>query len=154
MKKFEILEHKADLKIRAFGKTKEEAFLNMLKGMSSALRAKIKNQKSKTELPSEEAKVKRRTKSSSTVKNIKIKSLDLGALLVDFLSEVLYQTQVNKEIYNKIEFKKFSDTELEAEIFGPKVERFGEDIKAVTYHNLDIHQKKDGTWEATVLFDI
>ena len=30
MKKFEILEHKADLKIRAFGKTKEELFQNML----------------------------------------------------------------------------------------------------------------------------
>ena len=34
MKNYEILEHKADLKIRAFGKTKEELFLNMLLGMA------------------------------------------------------------------------------------------------------------------------
>ncbi|PIR90405.1 hypothetical protein COU04_00035, partial [bacterium (Candidatus Gribaldobacteria) CG10_big_fil_rev_8_21_14_0_10_33_41] len=36
-KKYEILEHKADLKIRAFGKTKQELFLNMLLGMTSGL---------------------------------------------------------------------------------------------------------------------
>jgi SHS2 domain-containing protein len=142
MKRYETLPHTADLKIRVFGKTKEELFLNALLGMTGALRAKIKNQKAKP-------------------KTIKIKSSDLGALLVDFLSEVLYLIQVNKEIYADVKFKKFSDpsknsgqAELEAELSGQKVERFEEDIKAVTYHNLDIHQKKDGTWQATVLFDI
>jgi len=135
MKKYEILPHTADLKIRAFGRAKEELFSNALLGMTEALQAEIKEQKIKS-------------------KDIKIKSLDLGALLVDFLSEVLYLTQVNKEIYIKVKFKEFSDTELKAELFGQKVERFGEDIKAVTYHNLDVHQGKDGIWEATVLFDI
>ena len=145
MKKYEILEHKADLKIRAYGKTKKELFLNMLLGMTSALRAEIK------------------------IKKIKIKSPDLPALLVDFLSEVLYLIQVNKEIYSEAKFVKFTDTELEAELIGQKVERFGEDIKAVTYHGLEVHQRpersedgrrknilrsKDGIWEATVLFDI
>ena len=95
------------------------------------------------------------------VREIKIKSPDLPALLVDFLSEVLYLTQVNKEIYNKVKFKKFSDpsinsgqVELEAELLGQKVKRFGEDIKAVTYHSLNVYQNKDGSWEAIVLFDI
>jgi len=135
MKKYETLEHKADLKIKAFGKTKEELFSNMLLGMQNALRVNINPQ-------------------SSDAKTIKIKSLDLGALLVDFLSEALYLIQVNKEIYNKVRFKKFSDTEIEGKLIGQKVEMFGEDIKAVTYHNLDVHQKKDGIWEAIVLFDI
>lgn len=133
--KFEILEHKADLKIRALGKTKEELFLNMLLGMNSALRAQIQD-------------------SRFEIREIQVKSPDLPALLVDFLSEALYQIQVNKEIYNDIKFKKFTDTEIEAEIFGQKVERFGEDIKAATYHNLEVKQKKDGNWEAIVLFDI
>jgi SHS2 domain-containing protein len=142
MKQYETLEHKADLKIRAFGRTKEELFLNMLKGMMSGLRPKVKSQKSK-------------------VKIVNIKSPDLGALLVDFLSEVLYLTQVNKEIYTDIKFKKLTDSstgsgqaELEGELTGQKVERFGEDIKAVTYHELKIEQKEDKKWEATVLFDI
>ena len=151
MKKFEILEHKADLKIRSFGRTKEELFQNMLLGMQESMKPELKT-------PGEETK-----------REIKVKSLDWLALLVDFLSEVLYLTQINKEIYSDVKFKKFSGSELEAELFGKKVERFGEDIKAVTYHNLEINQRperskggrktnvlrpKDGSWEAIVLFDI
>ena len=135
MKKYEILPHTADLKIRVFGRTKAELFSNGLLAMADSLRPKIKYQK-------------------SNIKNIKIKSLGLETLLVDFLSEVLYLTQVDKEIYTNVKFKKLSDTQLEGDISGQKVERFGEDIKAVTHHNLDIHQKKDGTWEAVILFDI
>jgi SHS2 domain-containing protein len=41
MKRFEILEHKADLKIRAFGKTKEELFLNMMIGMTESQKPEI-----------------------------------------------------------------------------------------------------------------
>jgi len=134
MRKFEILEHKADLKIRAFGKTKEELFLNILKGMMESMKPE-----------GLEAGEKRK---------IEIKSLDLKSLLVDFLSEALYLSQVNKEVYFEAKFKKFTDSELEGELIGQKVESFGEDIKAVTYHSLDIHQEKDGTWQATVLFDI
>jgi SHS2 domain-containing protein len=134
MKKYEILEHKADLKIRAFGKTKEEIFSNALLAMADSQKAEVLNQEIKRE--------------------IKIKSSDLPSLLVDFLSEVLYLSQVNREVYNNVKFKKFSNKELEAELIGKKVERFAEDIKAVTYHDLDIHQEKDGSWQATVLFDI
>jgi len=142
MKEYEILEHKADLKIRAFGKTEEELFFNTLKGMTESLKPEV------GEVPVE--------------RKIKISSPDLGALLIDFLSEVLYLIQTNKEIYTNINFKKLTDpstssgqvAELDAEITGQKVERFGEDIKAVTYHDLDIHQNADGSWEATVLFDV
>ena len=128
--KYEILEHKADLKIRAFGKTKEELFLNMLSGMSE-------NMKPELQKPGEKTKRK-----------IKLSSFGFQALLVDFLSEVLYLSQVNKEVYNKVEFREFSETEgkedksssspftaaweIDGEIFGQKVERFSEDIKAVT----------------------
>ena len=61
---------------------------------------------------------------------------------------------MNKEVYLDLKFEKFNDNELEGEIIGQKVERFGEDIKAVTYHGLDIHQNPQGEWEAVVLFDI
>lgn len=134
MKKYEILEHKADLKIRASGKTKEELFLNILTGMAESQKPeKLKGQ---------------------VKKEIKIKSPDLSALLVDFLSEALYLSLVNKETYSNINFEKFTDKEIEGKLLGQRTERFGEDIKAVTYHNLDISQKKDGSWEAIVLFDI
>ena len=134
MKQYEILEHRADLKIRAFGKTKEELFLNALRGMTESQKG-------------EDLK-------GWVKKEIKIKSPDLSALLVDFLSEALYLSQINKEIYSSVEFKKFTETRIEGNLIGQKVERFGEDIKAVTYHSLEVNQKEDGSWEATVLFDI
>ena len=133
--KYEILEHRADLKIRAFGQDLKELFENVMVGMQSALRAKVKSQKSK-------------------VKNIKIKSSDLSSLLVDFLSKINYLNEVNKEVYNSIRFINFSNHELEEEISGKKVENFELIIKGVTYHDLDIHQRKDKTWEVTVLFDV
>lgn len=135
MKKYEILEHTADLKIRAFGKTKKELFGHILLAMAESMKAEPYR-------PKEEVK-----------REIRTKSLDLSALLVDFLSEVLYLTQVNKEVYNDIKFKKFSDLGLEGELLGQKVERFGEDIKGVTYHGLKIEKENDH-WIAEVLFDI
>lgn len=132
--KYEILEHKADLKIRAIGKTREELFLNMLLGMTESMKPEIKETEGKTK------------------RTIKIKSLDLSALLVDFLNEILYLSQVNKEVYLDVRLKKFYNNELEGEIIGRKINKFGEDIKAATHHNLDVHCNKN--WEATLLFDI
>ncbi len=132
---FEILEHPADVKIRAFGKTKEELFLNAMLGMNAVLKPQEANNK------------------KQVTKNIKVTSVDLDALLVDFLSEVLYLIQTNKEIYNEVKFKKFSDTELVGELFGQKFASLGEDIKAVTYYGLKI-ERENNLYEATILFDI
>jgi len=141
-KNYKILAHPADVKVQAFGKTKKGLFLNAMRGMEAVLRPKIKDKKQK-------------------IKNkIKVSSIDLNALLVDFLSEILYLSQVNKEVYDDVKFKKFSpstssgQTILEAELLGNKIESFGEDIKAVTYHGLEIKKNKKGLYEATVLFDI
>ncbi|XOB40170.1 MAG: archease [Candidatus Nealsonbacteria bacterium] len=135
MEKYQILEHTADVKVKAFGKDKKELFLNMLKGMASILQPEVKSKQRK-------------------VRKIRIKSIGLETLLVDFLSEALYLTQINKEIYNNVKFKSFTDTEIEGELIGQKIERFKEDIKGVTYHEIDIHQGRDGVWEVTVIFDI
>jgi SHS2 domain-containing protein len=133
--KYEILEHKADLKIRAFGKTREELFENAMVGMFEAAKyeKEVKNQKSKAK--------------------IKITSADFPSLLVDFLSEILYLVETKKLVFEKVEFKKFSENEIEANLIGKPLKRMGVHIKGVTYHDLDIHQEK-GKWEATILFDI
>lgn len=133
--KYKKLEHPADLKISAFGKTKKELFLNIMYGMEKEMLPEIKNQESK-------------------IRKIKIKSPDQESLLIDFLSEVLYQSQINKETYRVAKFKKFSDKEIIAEIFGKEVRYFGKDIKGVTYHDLKIKQETSGSWRAAVVFDI
>jgi len=136
MKKYEILEHKADLKIKAFGKTKKELFENAMIGMF------------------EGAKYEPKFEIRNLKFEIKIKSLDLPSLLVDFLSEILYLVETRKEVYQKIDFKKFSENEIEADLIGKKIKRMGIHIKGVTYHGLEISQKEDGIWQATILFDI
>ena len=85
---------------------------------------------------------------------IKIKSIDFPSLLVDFLSETLYYCETKKLVFEKIEFQKFTNTEIEAKLIGKPLKRIGVHIKGVTYHDLDIYQEKDGTWQATILFDI
>ncbi len=133
--KYQILEHRADLKIRAFGRTKEELFENAMVGMFEA------------------AKYEPTSESKQLTAEIKISSFDLPSLLVDFLSEVLYLSETKKEVYRKIKFEKLTEKELKGTLIGKKLKRMGVHIKGVTYHDLDIHQKK-GIWQATILFDI
>ena len=136
MADYKILPHPADIKVQAFGKTKEELFSNALKGMIAVLRPEIQEPGSERQ------------------RKIGVASADLNSLLVDFLSEALYLIQTNKEVYNEVKFANFSDTKLEGELSGKSVARFGEDIKAVTYHGLEVKKNKDGDWEAVILLDI
>ncbi len=132
--KYEVLSHTADLKIKAYGKDEKELFSNALLGMSENMKPELKEEKSERE--------------------IEVASLDKAALLVDFLNEVLYLSQTNKEAFFKVDFSEFSETSLKGRISGKKAKKFGEDIKAATYHNLNIRQKQNKLWEATILFDI
>jgi len=134
MKKYEILEHRADLKIKAFGRDLQELFKNVMTGMFES---------AKYEGGGREIRRK-----------IKISSFDLTSLLVDFLNEALYLSEVNREVYQEIQFKKFNDKNIEGNLLGKKLKSIGLIIKGVTYHGLDIHQKKDKSWQATILFDV
>lgn len=133
MEKYEILEHTADIKIKVFGQSKEELFLNALFAFSEIQKPK---------------------KINETVKQpIKVSSLDSPALLVDFLNEVLYLSQTNKQAYDKITFTKFTEKEIEGELEGCRIEGLEEEIKAATYHSLELKQQ-DNMWQAIVLFDV
>jgi len=133
---YEILDHKADLKIKVFGKTKEELFENAMKGMFRA------------------AKYQKDAKSKKLKVKIKIQSVDLVSLLVDFLSEILYLVETKKLVFESVKFKKFSENEIEAELIGRSLKRMGVHIKGVTYHDLEITREKEGFWRAKILFDI
>jgi len=124
MKEYEILEHKADLKIRAFGNSREDLFLNMLKGMNSVL-------------------FSGEGQGSARKQKVEIKSSGVEILLVDFLNEVLYLDQTNRAVYDYFTVRRFTNFEIKAELQGKKAERFEEDIKAATCHDLEIKQNKN-----------
>jgi SHS2 domain-containing protein len=133
---FEILSHQADLKLKVFGKTKKELFENSMIAMFEA------------------AGITGKKVGSKAKRKIKIESLDIFSLLVDFLSEVLYLSEINDEVYWQAKFNEFSDTKLKGELLGERIKERNLIIKGVTYHDLDICKNKDGFWEATILFDI
>ncbi len=140
-KKYEILEHPAELRLRIYGKTLEELFSNAAEAMAQILSPSA-------------------IKSELRIKNlelrIKIKSVDISSLLVDFLSEILAKSQINKSVYLVSNVNcQMSDVkaELKTTLIGYPVDHFDEDIKAVTYQDLNI-QKIDGIWQTVLVFDI
>jgi SHS2 domain-containing protein len=133
--KFKILPHTADVRMLIFGDSFQELFFNALLGMEKIL-GPIK------------------TNEETDWRGFKVESLDTTALLIDFLSEILYLTQTHKEIYNQLEIKKLTETSIEGRVKGIKIEGFYEDIKGVTYHEAYVQQKSDGKWEALVIFDL
>ncbi len=132
--KYKILEHRADLEMLVFGVTKQELFANAMAALAECLQPKAKK------FPAQE--------------KIRIVSDGLEPLLIDFLNEINYLSEVNKEVYNAVHFKKFKDTEIVADIRGTKVTRFGLQIKAATFHGLEIKKNEEGRWQARVLFDV
>lgn len=140
MRTHEILSHTADVRLRAEGSSREELFRAALEGMAELQNAKRAHQEGE-----EEEKI---------TKNIAITAGDQTSLLIDFLSETLAQSQIEKVVFDAVSFLKLSSGELEAEITGERVEEFGEDIKAVTYHGAEIIKKDEGDYDVTILFDI
>src|SRR5437016_10506495 len=90
-KDFELISHTADLKIRVYGKTLAEFFRNAVIGMFQSIGPQSKNCKVINErLVCQEL---------PQMHQIELNSSDLPSLLVDFLSEALYLSDVNNEAY-------------------------------------------------------
>lgn len=131
---YEILDHPADLKIRAYGQNLNELFNNILAAMVEAMKPTV-------------------AESENLIEKIKIKSENLENLLVDFLSEVIYKTDLNNAVYSRAEFIKLNENELEGKIFGQKIKKLQTEIKAVTWHDFFI-QRENKIISATIVFDI
>jgi SHS2 domain-containing protein len=147
MKKFEILEHPAELRLRIYGKTLEELFYNAALAM-----AQIQNKN---------IALYRRSSTKCYKEKIKIQSPDINSLLVDFLSEILAKSQINKQVYKVIKLKVYKEkSRLEGEIAGAPIKRFNKDIKAVTYQDVNIQLKpksyklKAKLWQTDLVLDI
>lgn len=89
---------------------------------------------------------------SIQAKSIQFESTDAEGLLVDFLSELLFLTEL--EHVAAIEYKiSLKDYSLIAEIRTRNIIKILKEIKAITYHNLKIIQKKD-LFETVIIFDV
>jgi len=146
MKDFEILSHMADIKIRVYGKTLEQFFKNAVIGMFQSIGplvsgcSFINKRIVCAQLPEMHA--------------ISMNASNLDSLLVDFLSEVLYLSDVHNEAYLDAAIHEVNETQIRATVKGVKVEGFRVvEVKAVTYHELTV-ENIDGIWQSNIVFDI
>ncbi|MGE0206964.1 MAG: archease [Candidatus Babeliales bacterium] len=146
MKDFEQLPHTADLKIRVYGSSLQELFKHALIGMFQSIGPQSSACVRKDDrLVCQELPVHH---------EVAIKASTKESLLVDFLSEALYLSDVHNEAYLDVAITDFNEHHIKATLYGIKIDRFDVvEIKAVTYHDLEI-KHHDTQWQADIVFDI
>ena len=138
MRHFSILEHTADTRLFVEGSNQMQLFLAALQGVNSILKEPVN----------------RSHCNPSHKQSIKIEAPDSTALLIDFLSTILTLSQTKNAIFSHVDFKELTNTKLDATVEGFSLEKFDDDIKAVTYHEAKIIKNKNGNFETVIVFDI
>ena len=138
MKDYELIEHTADIGIRVRAKDVNELFKNA----ASAMFQIIAEPKTPVILSSPELPVKLNAESTEQ-------------LFVNWLNELLSLSATKELIFCNFKINKIEKNCLEASISGRPSDNFhiNTEIKAATYHELKLEQKKSG-WLAEVIFDV
>jgi SHS2 domain-containing protein len=128
---YEFLEHTADIYISAFGKNLKEAFQNAALAMFQTM----------TDANNVDPKEKEK---------ISVEGCDKKSLLYNWLEELLFCFETKGLVYsvfNIIEISQYQKkfrllAEIAGEIFNPEkhIQKVG--VKAVTYHLMEINEKK------------
>lgn len=143
MKRFELIEHTADVGIVAYGGSLEEVFANAAYGMFSIItNVNMISQK----------------KSSG---KIRLERSSVEELLVAWLNELLYYVNEKKTLFSKFDIRIEEDI-LKAKAYGEKLNAskhmIKREIKAATYHQLALKRMvlADNSirWQAEVIFDV
>jgi SHS2 domain-containing protein len=138
VKPFEVIDHTADIGIIAYGADIKQVFANAALGLFN-LMADLDN-------PKEDIK-----------REIELLAEDVEILLVEWLNELIYISDVEHIIFKRFEINELSSTQLRATCFGEKIKpgqhRLKREIKAATYHMLRLN-KENGSYKVQIIFDI
>ena len=147
---FEILEHTADIGLKAYGPTIEELFVNAAIGLQAlALPQKDREDDDVSE------------PNAGQSQTLRASGGNYEDLLVGWLSEILYF--IDAEGWSFAEFRIIRIVEDAGELTiegrgigsrrDPSSRSRAVPVKAVTYHQIAVRETADG-WEAVVYFDI
>jgi SHS2 domain-containing protein len=133
---YEILEHTADIGVRARGRSLEEVFENAAWGMVDILGARAHGGKGEAVA-------------------VAVEGSDREALLVAWLNEVMFRLEHSGARLASLGVRAVREGAMDATLNlmedGPPPD--GTELKAATYHQLAIRQTEGG-YEATVYFDV
>lgn len=129
MERYKFLEHTADAKFQAFGRTLEEAFSNAALA-TAGLMWNWENVEKKVE------------------HQVKVKGNDLKQLLVNFLEEIIYLLETKSFLIGSVEKlmieKEGNSFRLKALLKGDKHSdkyKIHGDVKAITYNEMEVKTK-------------
>lgn len=136
MKKFELIEHTADVGLVAYGKTLAEAFANAAYGMFSII----------AELDAVQETESRR---------VEIVEDDWEGLLFEWLNYLIYLFDVEALLFKRFDIIDLDGSRLKAICHGEKYDssrhQLKTGIKSATYHMLVVDREKN---RVQVIFDI
>lgn len=136
MKRFQFIEHTADIGLIAYGQSLSEAFANAAYGLFSII-AELK-----------------------TVKEIESRQLELNeedseALLFEWLNRLIYLFDVEMLLLKRFDIRDFDGRGLKAICYGEKYDpsrhQLKTGVKSATYHMLKIDR---GENQVRVIFDV
>lgn len=133
---FEQIEHTADVGIRAWNDSLEGCFEQATRGLLDIMGAWSNEQGERVE--------------------IELEARDHIALLVDWLSEVLYLQDTRDAVVGDVNIDYVTDTSILGSVrLAPRGEASydGTAVKAITYHQLAITRDPSG-WTARVYVDV
>jgi SHS2 domain-containing protein len=136
--RFEVISHTADIGIVVYGSCLDELMTSAAEGMIDLItdRSRI---------------------GSSIVKRIELEAGDGEILLVKWLNELLFLFEVERLLFTSFDITIVGGNRMMAkccgEEFDPTRHHIKREIKAATYHNLNI-VKESGGYSARIIFDI
>jgi SHS2 domain-containing protein len=133
---FELLEHTADIGIRAWGDSPEEAFEQAGCGLAEVLGVW--------------------QVAHGPIRVIRTNARDTGALLVEFLNELVLLQESEGVGFAEIAVRRLASTELEAlvEVVPLDGKARGIPVKGATYHRLRVEHRPDGRAEVQIYLDV
>ena len=144
---FELLEHTADVGIRAHGATLEEAFEQATRGLAEVLGA---------------LEPEGRSGGPGELVAVEVSAADPGGLLVDWLNEVLWLRETRDAWLAGVQVDRVGEGAAVGSVSftskGPAEEGDpapdGTFVKAVTYHRLRVEPDPAGGWLIEVYLDV
>lgn len=133
---YELRPHTADIRIALWADTFPELFQAALVALADIL------------LPGECHGARLRLR-----RRVSLTAPDSTALLVDFLSQVLLESQIRKALFCRCRIHHLTETSLEGVLSGLRVEGFQQDVKAVTYHEAQVNRLSSG-YNAWLVLDV
>jgi SHS2 domain-containing protein len=86
-------------------------------------------------------------------RTLEVESVDREALMVDWLNEILFVSEVDLWVPVEFEIEEASPTRLKASVRGVAVDGPPSNVKAATFHGLLVTEEDEGL-QAEVIFDV